>query len=350
MPEPELNEESEIERKPRTPRADIGDDGPLVIGEPSDDGDVEENSPEDAIAKAADLAKEKDAELASERQRRQEAETAAAKANQTAQAATFGHVSEREAALTAHIESSKAASASAKAAYAKAMEEGDYAAAAEAQEQIASTVQDRKAAEWNLGQVQQQKERMAKAPPPRQQPTGDDHQRSSHAQKWLDDHPRFDIDPEYQASAITAHNAALSRNIAEGSEAYVNFIESRMTAKFGENHGEIVPVNRTSQPQNTRRASSTAAPPARGGDGNSGSINGGGSAVTIKHNYGQISLSKNARGEPVLRGTIPPEWREGARMCDMSDEAYAIDQLRIHAEAKAGGDTGLQLGDGRVYG
>jgi len=343
-----------VERKPRTLPADTGDitEAREIGGDSNEGGEGEAAAPEDAIAKAAAAAKNKDAELAAERSRRESAEDEAQKANVGAYNANAARAADREAFLTTHIATQEAALKSARDKIKTAMEAADGEALADAQEELTQARMQLTGAQNELGQVKAYRERIAKTPPPQ----AADGTRaaaaagpSADSQAWIDAHPRFEVDPDYHASVVTAHNAWIARGKAStvGSKEYVEFIDTRMAAKYGANHGEIKTVD-TTQRQDTRRGSSTAAPPSRGDGGGIGAGNNRG--MTVKHDAsmggGEITLlGFTEKGDPKLRGRIPPEWREAARICNMSEEAYAAEQIQISAEARSGGDTGLRFGD-----
>lgn len=175
---------------------------------------------------------------------------------------------------------------------------------------------------------------------------------SAEARQWLANHPLYFADKDYQATALAAHEGAIATlgTAAEGSKAYVDYIEGQMVKAYGANHGQINRSKSVSQPQ--RRQSSTAAPSRDGGGGNGGDGSftyrnpGDGSELRL------ISGVDRTTGKPfeTVQGKIPADWREAAKINRMGDVAYAVAQLKIQQEIAEGGPAaGLGMGVSGVY-
>lgn len=358
---------NDTERPTRQPRtmdaveATYGDEAAIEINDGSV-AVVEAGGEEKADAAAEELArrlKEKDDEIARVRADAVEARRTAAESGSTLFNAAQQAVNERVANIASAIEGRNQTIESAEAALAAAMNANDAAAMSKAQRAIARAEAELVTLEQQKAAAESDQARLKNAPPPRQQ----QEQRGPSAEsiRWIESHPRFDSDPEYQASVTAAHNAWVSRGKQAGTQEYVDFIERTMVGKYGENHGEVKRAGQQQQPARRERpASSTAARADTSSD--SGDSNG---SFTIKTAVGNLSLRTSAEGKESVVGKIPPAWAEAAKYAGFgqgdlipgtggkkyrSDAegalAYAVEQMKILQEQRAGSNAGLQFGEG----
>lgn len=359
---PMTNDTDRPTRQPRTMdalEATYGDEGAIEINDGTVIVEEREDGKPDAAAEAlAQRLKDKDDEIARARAETVEARRQAADAGNTVFNAAQHAVNERAAGIASAIEGRNQTIESAEAALAAAMNGNDAAAMAKAQRAISRAEAELVQLEGEQRAVKADQDRLKNAPPPRQQ----QEQRGPSAEslRWIEAHPRFDSDPEYQQSVTAAHNAWVSRGNQAGTKEYVDFIERTMTGKYGDGHGE---VKRSGQQQPARRerpASSTAARADSSSD--SGDANG---SFTIKTAVGNLSLRTSADGKESVVGKIPPAWAESAKYTGFgqgdsipgsggkkykSDAegalAYAVEQMKILQEQRAGSNAGLQFGEG----
>src|SRR6185437_14336323 len=213
------------------PRPDIVNQ-PLVVGEGQQSGP----SPEEAIAEARRIAEEREAKTRAENERlARERDEAVRRANE----ANTGRLSDRELAINSNIDAAKSAASAAEAAYVAARESGDVKAEVAAQKQMSRAEAALMAWENEKANL----ENFKKQQPTRQEPVN--HQKveqpdySSDAKAWIDAHPMFKTDVDYQAAAETAHNIAVRRGIQPDSQAYFDFLNERLAAQYGEDHGRV---------------------------------------------------------------------------------------------------------------
>lgn len=215
----------------------------------------------------------------------------------------------------------------ARAARRAARDAGDQDAEEAADVAIQDALADKKLAVRERDWVKQKREAEANEPPRDRQRI----QLTAPAQKWVDDHPRFTTDQEYHAEAIAADMAWRARGRAVDTPEYFAFVESRLAREFPD---AATPNNpRPAVTQTRRPASSTAASPARGGDG--------GASRTTQLTEGDIA---RALGVEVA------DLKQAAAWNDMKYDAYLKDQAEIIAAKRDGRPTGLfGGGDGATY-
>jgi hypothetical protein len=95
----------------------------------------------------------------------------------------------------------------------------------------------------------------------------------------------------------------------------------------------------------TRDSGFQGAPPSSAGGGN------GAGRGAVQTALGTVHVSRTAGG--VTQIHIPPQVKddfvEGARICGMALGDYALEQVRIAQEQRAGGNASLILQEGKIY-
>ena len=249
------------------------------------------------------------------------------------------------------VETAKSEVENAKAKYKSAREAGDIDAETEANALLSNASAKLATAEDTNRRYEAWKAQQKNAPPPQQQPkpATDVNEPTPEVRAWFEAHPAYFKDADYQARALAAHEGALSRQIPEGSKAYVDYIDKALERQLGPGHGQLDKRNNGGT-VNNRRASSEAAPRDRGGDSRDR-----GGDFEFTHKDGstlRLVTEKNQNGEyyETVRGTVPAEWREYARINRMSDRDYAVEQMRIQKEISEGGNlSNLSRGMNGVY-
>lgn len=346
----------------RQPRPDPAPQGvePAPSRDPHLEVELESPAPQDEVAaRLADQAKalkDRDEELARERAARADAERRAAEAAAAAGTVAAAHLTERETNLNATLESTKALVTNAQAAMKAAFDAGDMEAYAQASADFTRGNVRLENLEIEKAKLAEQKAR-APAPGARRGTAPP----SAEAQRWLETHPRYGVDPEYQARVQTAHNYALAMGHDLGSPEYVAVIERNLDAFYGPNHGtlEAAKANgaapKAATPKTPR---SSAAAPSRGAavDVNNPQ------EYRMQHGEGRgfVRLVTLPDGRETVEGTIPSEWvsyakatgfkagRSGFKTDHEGAIAYAVEQLRTMRDEAQGHDTGLRVGDGGV--
>lgn len=165
--------------------------------------------------------------------------------------------------------------------------------------------------------------------------------RAPEAQRWLDEHPRFESDPVYKADALEAHRAAVAAGISTNSSDYSRYLNTRLERLYGKNHGQPEGARHQERDSdmNRDRGTSSATPPSRDTD----------ASFSQQVDGSTLRLSRDASGKPQLSGQIPGSWRDAARYCGMDEVAYAIDQMVIAEEAKSGKNSLMTSSDGMFY-
>jgi hypothetical protein len=205
-------------------------------GEPIDIDDLTRML-EESRNRTTTLERERDEERDTRRRIEQERDHATTQVKSAAEQRYAAEVSATEMALNA----AKAAADHAKGAYRTAMEAGDFAAAAEAQEAIADAATQRAHAAQRKTWLETEKERLIQAPAPTRteapKPSGKYSQyvgdlRDSEAQ-WLDARPEFVSDPKYRSKVFGASQIA-STEFDRGTPDYFR----RMEEILGEGRAE----------------------------------------------------------------------------------------------------------------
>ena len=162
------------------------------------------------------------------------------------------------------IESAKSDGEAAALALRTAREAGDFEAEVAAQRRL-------NAADFRFNQASAELQWLKNQPKPQAQQSGG-RQITPEAKRWLDEHPRYFTDPGYAAAAGAFDQEAVRSGLGEGSQAYVDYIERKMTALFGEGHGHAADGTGRQQMAEPRQVRGDAAPPSRGthGGGDSG--------------------------------------------------------------------------------
>ena len=313
---------------------------------------VVDSSPESALANTRQQIESQNRELASARRAAREADLRREAAERQAAQAIAGQVNSQHATVNARLEAAKNAQKTAATAIRTARESGDVEAEISAQEQLAD-------ATWKLNSATAEADylRRVEAQRPQQRTQQPAYAPSDAARRWLEDHPAFETDEDSRAVAEGAHNAALRAGHAEGSEAYVNFIDQKCEKIFGAGHGRGQSQQR--QPgagasnkeaagmDEYRGAGGASAPPSR----DSGSRGGGWRTVETAMGPVQV-LDKPGGGlrvrfsstEQLANATEGASWTPG-----MSIEEFMQHQIDEAAEVSRGQRGTLQFGEGRTY-
>jgi len=211
----------------------ISDDPEIIIDpDPEDDAapaeiSAEQAEQEDTVAPAietlrAQLAAEKATRLAAERQAREAAE-------QAAQARTGAHDANLNM-VNGAIERVKQDTQTLKVALKEAMTVGDYDAAVEIQEKMATNAA-------NLMRLTDGKAAMEAAPPQRQAPAASDPvealagQLSAASAAWVRAHPECVTDQRMFQKMVAAHNLAVADGIGADTPEYFDFVETTLKLK-----------------------------------------------------------------------------------------------------------------------
>lgn len=343
----------------RQPRRDRPDRPARETAEPSVsiEGAVQTISPEDALADSRTQLQAKDREVAESRRLAREAQQREAAALAEVTRARETQVVDRQAVVAQAIETAKAEQLTARAAIRSAQETGDPEALSDAIEQLSGASTRFNQASGELAWLKTQ----PKPPPPTRQ-----HQPSASAQKWLDEHPRYNTDEAYRSTAEGAHASALRANKTEGSDAYIQYIEQIMTKVYGEGHGQsddgMAPPDQGEQrPMNgpqQRRLAPTGVPPSRGGGNGSG-----GGWKTVATELGDLLVQDRPDGTMGVRfpnAKVQSDFHEGAMLDKRASHGpegfnqalaeYVKEHVAIAREIAAGGNGDLVRGEGRTYG
>ena len=193
--------------------------------------------------------------------------------------------------------------------YAEAMQAGDYARAAEIQQEMASN-------EAKRLQLENGKAAMEAAPrqePPRQQVTDPVEalasQLTPRSAEWIRRHPEFARDQRMFNKMIAAHNLAVADGIQPDTDAY--FAEVESTLKINRNAAATqaeAPMEQTAK-VTQQRVSPNAAPAAA-----------------------PVSRQSSSDRQTVVR--LSAEEREMASMMKMTPEEYGKEKLKLKREGK----------------
>jgi hypothetical protein len=257
---------------------------------------------------APDPVAELKAQLEQERAARVAAERRANDAAQTAHSAQLETADNQLQLVVTAIDRVKENTAALKAAYAEAMRQSDFEAAAE----IQSSMSDNAAKLLQLENGKAAMEAQPKAPPPKPIQTDPVEalasQLTTRSAAWVRAHPECARDPKLYQKMIAAHNIAVADGIAPDSDEYFQAVEATVFAKqrtAADADASDDPMSEAAKAAPARQAAPPAAPVSRG--------------------------SSNGRGVRLSAAE-----REAAEMSGMSEEAYAAakedmkKQGRIH--------------------
>lgn len=215
----------------------------------------------DPEAAAEDPLAELKAQLANEKQRR---ETAERERDANANSAVSAQVSQRDTEisfLTTAIDAAKQSVTTAKQAYAQAMADTDWNAAAEAQEAIAEATANRRDLENGLT-------RLKAAPKPQAQVTADPVESlirqaniTPASAGWLRAHPEYVTNDNLNRKLISAVNFVEADGVVQDSPEYFARVESMLGLRSAD--GEEVVLSEAAAPQR-RQAPPSPAPVSRG--------------------------------------------------------------------------------------
>lgn len=342
-----------------------GEDGSLVVGTDTAAPKTEEGpTPEEALAEARKTLEDRDAQLAAEAERRRKAEEErdSAVAQRTTEASRA--IQHQEEAIAGAVTAAQQKRDAARAKVKSARESGDQDGELSAIDSLTQANAELMLAERNKqGFEAWKKAQGERIQQPRPTVDAEPSAPTREAQEWLGDHPLYfedtDTGREYRARALAAHSAALAKGVAEGSKAYVDFIDGKLEQAYGKGHGQLgrkegtQDMTDTRVPRTQRRASSTAAPSSRD-SGYEGRISGGDYEFVDRASGARLKLveTTDREGRPVetVQGTIPAQWREFAKINKMTDVAYAVEQLKIRRDMEDGGElSGLNNSTNGVY-
>jgi len=257
--------------------------------------DIEVKIPDDDPAPAADAAPAKEpkaeakvvspeeametlkGQLATEQAARAAAEQRANAQAEAAARAQTEVLDTNQQLVSQAIETVKQNQAIAKARYAEAMGAQDFAAAADAQEEIASNAS-------RMLQLTNGLEALKQAPKPRPQLQLDPAEElarqieaggSPRSAQWLRQHPEYGRDQNLLQGMLGAHNVAISRGIRVDTDDYFDFVENALgiSGRGGNGRGNArvdddeEALSGGAQATGGRQAAPAAAPVSRGGNG-----------------------------------------------------------------------------------
>lgn len=209
-------------------------------------------------------------------------------------------IAEQETTLTAALAGAQSEIESCRTLAAKAMEEGKWQEAAEANENLG----DAKARLRDLNQQKGYLER-AKADAKTQAEAPKAPQLGAKTQSWIAQHPRFNSDPEYRAAALYGHEKAIRAGLVPDTDEYFEAVElvtgdRKAEAKVedkntGSGSGEGAGGKSPASGENRR---SEAAPVTRRATPNGSGAGGG--KQTIKLSGDQVEAADSLFGDPTV--------------------------------------------------
>lgn len=324
---------------------------PQVVIEGYDAG-----TPEAAIADTAKQIKESADRANAAEKRARDAEAARVAAEAASAAAARGRQGDRAIVVQSIIESAQAELEGAKLAYKTAREAGNIDDEVDAQALIA-------AATSKLSEHQRESAWLA-AEAKRPAPVQQTNQTPPAVAAWFDSHPRFQADDDYRAYAEGLHNAALRAGKNGRDQDYVDWIEARLTQKFGEGHGTAEAGTTAEQGGGRRTVSDPSRdrggdslPPSRGNTGRSGGMKE--ARIPLGHN-GAVAIVRY-EGTPNNPTRIKfasredaDNFREGARLnarlYEADPDKALVDYVTEHLMAHDEGYDDLRRGDGETFG
>ena len=192
-----------------------------IVADDTDDKGGRAISAEDLAELQKELQAAKD-DAARERQSRATAETRTAEVERTShqklQSEIEKRIEEQTNTVATALLSAEGEVASFRALAAKAMEEGKWAEAAEANENLADAKMRHRDLSYQKQELARAAETAKRTPAPT--PSG-----QTKTQSWIAAHPRFNTDTSYNAKAMAAHYAAVGDGIAPESDEYFKRIE-----------------------------------------------------------------------------------------------------------------------------
>lgn len=327
-------------------------DGPTV----SIEGAGDTITPEAALADSREQLQAKDRQVADARRIARDADQRRVAAEAEVQRARETQVVDRQSVVAQAMETAKAEQSAARIALRTAQETGDA-------EAMASAVEALSGATYRFSQANGELDHLKAMPKPQARPPQQQSGRSTDAQRWLDEHPRFETDRKYRGVAIDAHNEAIAKGNREGSREYVDYIDRVMTDEFGEGHGrddndghQQEPVRRSMPEPRNNRQGSTAVPPSRQSSQASGGYK------TVRTPLGDLLVQDRSDGTRGIRfpnAKVQSDFEEGAMLDKRASHSpedfkkalaeYANEQVNIAHEIAAGGSGDLVVGDGRSF-
>lgn len=357
-----------VTRQPRTMNAleaTYGTDDDKEVIEVLEDTETAETNADAAAEALAAQLKDKDDEIARARAETVEARRTAHEAGATVYNTAHRAVAEREANILGAIEARNQTIENATAALEAAMAANDAPAMAKAQRALSRAEAELVQLDRDKIAVENDKLTLKNTPPPRRQAEASGP--TNESTRWIEKNGRYAVDPDYRARAINAHSAWVDMGKQAGTPEYIAYIDRNLEAFYGrKDHGSVEAMKDRTQPRSGARERPASSTAARADAGSDGGDTGGGN-LTFKHAGGSVSLKRTSDGKETVGGKIPAAWVEAARWNGYKAgdripnsggkkyktdaegaHAYAIEQLHILEEQRAGSSAGLQFGEGGV--
>lgn len=244
---------------------DKDDDGKTAT-EKSNTGDQQESA-EETITKLRQQLEDRSKIDDENRSRIQKLEDSRAEEQRKAVSAVEDAYKARETSLETSILASKSDLDSIKRQLKEAREKGDIDAEIDLEEKLADTRYNFNALNWQKSNIADEKKRredaIKNAPVQSQQGS---QKYSPKAQAWINEHPRFNNDDDYQATVFSSHDLAVKRGMVADSQAYFDFIDQRLDRLYPSDGDGGQPNQEQTQPQRQQprqQTTSVAAPPSR---------------------------------------------------------------------------------------
>lgn len=312
-------------------------------------------TPEDALADSARQLKASAARATAAEQRARDAEAARIAAEQQVANATAGRQSDRAIVVQSVIDGATAELEGARAGYKQAREAGDVDGELAAQEAIAAATYKLTQANQEAAVIAEQNKRAPARGTP-VQPAGT----PPAVQAWFDSHPRFNTDMTYQRIAKGLHPEAIAAGHDGRSQAYVDWIDAKLTEMFGEGHGQAEPdsgSHRDMSDTGGRDRTGDSLPPSRGTGGGGGRMKQ--ARVPLGHNGGYTIVQYEGTPEKPTRikfanADVAANFREGAKLdtraWDRDPDGTLVDYVSQWLQEAAEGNTTIKHGEGQTLG
>lgn len=298
-----------------------------IVVDPASEDEIVDPKPKKKVAPkeaAADLQKqlrEKDLEIARERQKREDAEAAAGAANTRAADNAAQQVATLEKSINDKVEAAAGKVEAVKQQLKQAKANQDIDAEVELSDAMAEARYELNSAKWeqtNFGRWKTDQEKKIKAQPIRTAPA--EHQFSPAEQVWIDAHPDYKTNKTFARIANSAAAEALNTmKFKQDSTEFFDYIEGALKESGHLKETDEDDEDPTSGAGgNKDHSTSTALPPNRSGNGQGGPVR-----PNTKYPYIQPGFK------------IPAEWVEAAKDQGFDDpREYANERLKIQAEDK----------------
>ena len=300
-------------------KLELGADDALVDIEIDTTGEVaktkSELSPDEVAADLRKQIAERDATLAVERRKREEAEARAGRADGAASDARATQVAAQERAIKDRVAAAKTKLESVKQQLKQAKASQDDDAEVELSDAMAEARYELNAAAWEEGQFAKWKETQAQAPQRTTQTNNSPYTEAEQA--WIEEHPEFYSNKKFARLTKVLAAEALEEGHKQDSRAFFNFVENGLRE-----NGFLTkdPTSETNEMVDARASTSTstATPPNRTGNGNASPPRTGGKYPFLPKGF-----------------TVPRDWVQAAQDQGFDDPLeYANMRLEIEANEK----------------